>query len=162
MKKNLSLAICLLIFPIATFSQTKLIAHKSHSGSLSDFEVTQSSDNFGLPQQILKSITWLSDTSVLEKGEHWGREYVDTVYNHIYCNNPNISIDSLKKLYSDHVEFINFDKRKNNGFFPFNPGNNFPKGPSGILILIVSIALLSFMMAIKTWKSQTIKQKISF
>ncbi|MBL4578668.1 MAG: hypothetical protein JKX74_09360 [Flavobacteriales bacterium] len=97
----------LLLIATPSLSQTKMIAHLSHSGSPHTFSFT-GAGNFGLPAYTLDSIVKLSDTSVVEIGgyRNWARE-VDTVINHPYCNNPKISLDSLQQIYG-HVKLVGF------------------------------------------------------
>jgi hypothetical protein len=106
--KAVLLLIALIISNSGIQAQTKIIALKSHSGQMRALEFS-GTDNFGLPSQTIKTITLLSDTSVVIS--YTTRYYQnDTVYHHLYCNNPEISLDSLKKIYPE-VSFIGFEKK---------------------------------------------------
>lgn len=117
------------------FTQTKLIAHKSHSGKTSNFRTameTNSSDlnssNFGVPPKryfpkidtvkyISDSITIITNRYVSFRHKTLYRTY-DTIYNH-FLFKKGTSIDNLKKAIeeefefdnsSDSIVFIGFDK----------------------------------------------------
>ena len=67
MKKNL-LLIILLAFCITGFSQTKKIAHRSHSGKNATL-IMNDDDNFGLPPTIkdtAKKVPLKKDTAVVQ------------------------------------------------------------------------------------------------
>jgi hypothetical protein len=48
------------------FCQTKLIAHKSHSGKMNTFKTSIYRDNFGLPPQRIDSIVRISKFKIVE------------------------------------------------------------------------------------------------
>lgn len=108
---------CLLLFLLPAHAQTKLIAHKSHSGSASTFSKAYQDGlfaiqnaNFGLPGnnniQVLDTVIALNDSVTLFKYREsivchrWGTDYkqlsgsdfqakVDTVVNHPIFNRKN-------------------------------------------------------------------------
>lgn len=131
----------LLLFPIAISAQTALIAHKSHSGNAKSFGASFSSSfgrielpgNFGEPPARMLAVTKLSDTTVLLKNDQWGDFSEDTIYHHPIFNDPNITVDSLKKIYGKDVKFINFEPTKKiedeqNNALPVSPNDNIAPG----------------------------------
>jgi hypothetical protein len=134
----------LLLFPVALSAQTALIAHKSHSGNAKNFKTSFSGSfgrieppgNFGEPPARMLAVTKLSDTTVLMKNERWwgSNEFSqDTIYHHPIFNDPNITVDSLKKMFGQNVEFTNFEpKKKNeeeqNNALPVSPNDNITPG----------------------------------
>jgi hypothetical protein len=95
-------------------AQTKYIAYKSHSGDMDYFmSDEQPEDDFGLPPAQMTKIKKINDSTVVEYAKEWGSNYTytDTVVNHIYCSNPNISVDSLKKIYPNDIEFEGFEQK---------------------------------------------------
>ncbi len=141
------------------FSQTKLIAHKSHGGKRSTLDLLSTEDNFGLPSrsESIKRVTKLDSRTVVIEYHYYGAE---TVKDHeVFCN-PLISLDSLKSRYDEHVEFIGFDKpytnpedkKKNKkdffiGLFWWNTP------AAGLLILITTLCSLIGGLAYYHWKS---------
>lgn len=104
------ITIILLTFGVGLINaQTAKIAFKSHGGNMNDFFTTLDMDSdFGLPPKIIKKIIKTSDTTVVEIGEQMGKKLIDTVVNHPYCHNPNIDLDSLKKMYPASTKFEGF------------------------------------------------------
>lgn len=124
----------IVVLSLKLFGQTKLIAHKSHSGSMEGFSIN-TVDNFGLGEpyislqkaikledgrviiaKISGQLDWINknvhsiDKTTFLKNviEHNGT--IDTLSQHPVWNNPNIGIDSLKVLYGNEIEYIGFDK----------------------------------------------------
>jgi hypothetical protein len=97
--------VLLLLLCSQVFAQTKLVAHRSHSGTAATFS-SREEGNFGWiePRQILKKVIRLSDTTAIEVFDV-GR---DTTVRHPYWNNPRIRLDSLKKLFPD-ISFEGFE-----------------------------------------------------
>ena len=98
---------------IASHSQTKLIAFKSHSGNLAYF--TPSSNHvLGLPSFRIDTVIKV-DSSIVEIGGRgsygWGRQ-VDTIKAHPYCYLPEYTLKDLKSSYPYDVIFLGFDKKK--------------------------------------------------
>jgi len=107
MKTLLSL---LVLFTTSVFGQTTIIAHKSHSGTAATF-FAEPSSNFGEPPSRVVSIEKLNDTTVIQHWDQWHWRDQDTLYNHPILSDPNISVDSMKKIYNYGVEFKNFEKK---------------------------------------------------
>ncbi len=112
MKIQLILATCLIAG--TTVAQTGLIAHKSHSGSAATFALADPG-NFGEPPSRLVKVIWINDTTVLTQTDPFGNgdtPIEDTVYHHPVYSDPNIAVDTLKKMHYYGVEFENFDKKE--------------------------------------------------
>lgn len=95
-------------------AQTKYIAYKSHAGDMDYFmSDEQPEDDFGLPPTRMTKIKKINDSTVVEYAKEWGspNTITDTVVNHIYCSNPNISVDSLKKIYPEGIELEGFEQK---------------------------------------------------
>jgi hypothetical protein len=125
-----AIAICSAPSPRA-FSQTQLIAHRSHGGAIESFKAGREDDfgtspemeyrmsKKGLSIGIIDSVIRLSDTSAIEIGRGTmspGSEargipgtVRDTVYRDHYWNNPRIPVDSLRKLFPE-ITFIGFER----------------------------------------------------
>lgn len=98
--------VLILLFSVSAFSQTELIAYKSHSGNMAHFKLT-GYDNLGEPPIFIDSIIKLNDTTIVEYLS-WGGN--DTVQNHPVCKMSQASLDSLKGSYYDYsIRFINFE-----------------------------------------------------
>lgn len=121
--KYLVLLLCVLAFCLSN-AQTKIIAHKSHSGSKQSFKAA-GPDNFGLDMRMYRkrsrtvSITKIADTLFVFKNHVTIPLYSnikdsfewDTVYSHQLLENPAIDHDSLQKLFQE-VELIGFNKNQ--------------------------------------------------
>lgn len=93
------------------FAQTGLIAHKSHSGTAATFTFADPG-NFGAPSPTLVSVKWLNDSTVVQKMDRWGGNREDTLYNHPIYSDPNIPLDSIRKMnWFENVEYIDTAKR---------------------------------------------------
>ncbi len=102
-----------LFFSAIVNAQTAKIAFKSHGGDMNDFFTTLDMDNdFGLPAKTIQKIIKTSDTTVVEVAEIMGKTVTDTVLNHPYCNNPDVSLDSLKRIYPSKTKFVGFENAK--------------------------------------------------
>lgn len=113
--KTIYTVIIILLFSVNSFSQTELIAFKSHSGNMEYFKV-DGADNLGGPAIMIDSIFKLNDSTIIEYNSYgWGNSnngpvYTDTVVNHPICKIPNVPIDSLKGIYyRSNIIFIGFD-----------------------------------------------------
>lgn len=90
--------------------QTNVIAHRSHSGKISTLRLS-ADDNVGLPPSKLYKVIRLSETSVVTfRSLGSTRKEIDTVYHHEYFCNPQITLDSLKKIYPQ-IKFIGFKSK---------------------------------------------------
>jgi hypothetical protein len=170
MKKIFTLvSLCLLLFN--TTAQTKIIAHKSHSGTSEAFSASDD-DNFGLSpefQSRLDTVIKLTNNRVIEifhiPAYENSERIVDTMTNHPVFNNPEVSLDSMKKRYPN-VEFIGFDQpvktqkkskkhRARASLSNMSFSNENTNGGSGTMML-TGISLLLFMIiALLLWRSQT-------
>jgi hypothetical protein len=90
---------------LSAFTQTAIIAHKSHSGNAATF-VIDPSTNFGAIEIQQPMITKINDTTIIIYDQYGG---VDTVYNDPFFSKKNISIDSLNNSSFRYYHFINFD-----------------------------------------------------
>lgn len=108
MKTHSAIAIALsFIATSAAMSQTALIAHRSHGGSVQSFSAA-GADNFGdVRRRIIDSVVRTSDTTAIE----FSNEGQDTTYNNPYWNNPKIGVDSLRKRFPE-IKFIGFEKAR--------------------------------------------------
>lgn len=113
--KQLLLFTLLLVGGI-TFSQTKSIAFKSHSGDMAYFNPV-STDKFGLPPMSIDSIIFFNDSTIIEVSSIGGNWHVvkDTVVNHPYFKDTAVSVDSIQKIYyPESTVFVGFEKVKSN------------------------------------------------
>ena len=110
-KSNLFLAALAVAACTNAHSQTKMIAHRSHSGSTATFS-TKGEGNFGNPPMRIDSLIKISDTKMILVSDPFYRQR-DTIdiKSYPYTANPNIPLDSLKKLYPE-TTFVGFDKPK--------------------------------------------------
>jgi len=186
--KTLILTIALFILSLTAFSQTKMIAHKSHSGSLQTF-TTKGAHNFGNPPMpmVIDTVKRLSDTTVARFfHDYWGNNS-DTIHKHPHFNNVAIALDSLQKMYPE-TTFIGYEttppqnqqqqqnnqqqpqgkkakkekkkrnKKKDKSTFFLLP--NLPNGGTpGLLIIILSISSLIFYSTRKKKKYALAKTK---
>ncbi|MEO6047313.1 MAG: hypothetical protein ABIQ57_07555 [Candidatus Kapaibacterium sp.] len=110
------------------FSQTQLIAHRSHGGDNESFRGAREDDFGNSPEMdyrmsrrglsigVIDTVIRLSDTSAIEIGRgrmgiETGRRLTDTVYRDHYWNNPHVTTDSLRRLFPA-ITFIGFEKKK--------------------------------------------------
>ena len=101
-----------------TFSQTTLIAHKSHSGNASTFTFADPG-NFGaielfnqmpsMPLPVIVKVTKLSDSTVIMTSKQEEILKTDTIYRHPIFNDANMSVDTMRVIYPE-VQFENFEK----------------------------------------------------
>jgi hypothetical protein len=172
MKKIFTL-VSLFLLLFNTTAQTKIIAHKSHSGTSEGFSASDD-DNFGLPSQFrsrLDTVIKLTNNRVIEifhiPAFENSERVVDTMTNHPVFNNPEVSLDSMKKRYPN-VEFIGFDQptktpkkskkhraRASLSIMSFSDENT--NEGSGVRILTGLSLLLFMIITLLLWKSQTRK-----
>ena len=104
--KTIYLLFVLMFGVFNTFSQTELIAYKSHSGNMAYFKLS-GFDNLGEPPIFIDSIIKLNDTTIIEYLS-WGGN--DTILNHPVCKLSQSSLDSLKGTYYNYsIQFIDFE-----------------------------------------------------
>jgi len=117
----------ILVFLMQTmiFAQTKLIAHKSHSGSNANFNLALNEDlfdinesNFGnpIPRYSLDSIRKVQDSVLVEYSSKKNSKNIkiDSVKKHPFCNGL-ISKDSVDKIFKSQgrkVKIIGFKSQK--------------------------------------------------
>lgn len=117
--KTLSFFIAFMALNVFVFAQTKLIAHKSHSGKLSAFSIN-GEGNFGegniiVPKYTSKRITKISDNLFVEEGsfETSAAIHLDTltIINDevwvVYNNKPNTII---LRDWNENMEFVGFSE----------------------------------------------------
>ena len=93
------------------FTQTKRIAHLSHSGSLDAF-ILQGNDSFGLPPMTIDSLIFVNDTTLVQVSSIGGDWHVqkDTMINHPLLLDEKIDVDSMKYYYrGDQTKFVGFE-----------------------------------------------------
>lgn len=95
----------LVLVALNASGQTKLIALKSHSGELSALK-NETDGNFGIVPARLDSVIKIGPSCVVEINNHGFR---DTIYEHPYFLNPDVSLNQLKKLFP-RIHFVGFDK----------------------------------------------------
>jgi hypothetical protein len=100
-----------LVFNFYSFSQTKLIALKSHSGDIHSIN-SESDGNFGIAPVRLDSVIKISPTCIVEI-DNFGRR--DTVFKHPTFLNPTISLEELKQQYP-RIKFVGFDTNSKKSF----------------------------------------------
>lgn len=142
----LSIAILLANFIVA---QTKIIAHKSHSGSMSHFNPQDYKDSFGLPDFDYLKVIKLSDSCIARIGVY--RHKTDTICGaEAIIDIKEIENNTPKPLYF-RTEFQGFQNSKTEDseasptekkIFPFHFPNVTPS--AGLIILLLSIPLLGF------------------
>jgi hypothetical protein len=153
MKSTFALILILTGFVLA--AQTKVIAHKSHSGHMHTL-IKNTEDNFGLnpDHQILKvdSVQRVSPAMILLYKQAYGDQGVlkDSVFLNTNPNNIVAVLDSLKKVYPS-AKFIGFDtsvrtKKKNKSEIVLIIPDQFPSSgmPLFISILLTGTILLGW------------------
>jgi len=148
------------LFVSYSFSQTKAIAHKSHSGDMANFSIIDYDDNLGLPSAHLVEVIKLNDsTAVLVKSRDFKDRYLET--DTIISNPIEPYVKSLLK-YEDlnQIKLVGFDslkaaltpsaeKNKRNSIHIIPIKNN---SNSGQMMLYLSIISLVFLMILFTWR----------
>lgn len=112
----------LLFLSYAAITQTKLIAHKSHSGNSENFSAENYSDNFGLvePYFPVTKLKLLPNNCVVQYREH---KLNDTLCEHPYFSGK-YTLEQIKKFYPENTEFIGFEKNFFNDSVPVKPIKN--------------------------------------
>ncbi len=124
MKHLITSILLTLIFNIG-FTQTKIIAFKSHSGNSADFDASLENDNFGdFPEmhliKIFDTVKVISDSQFVEV---WHHQYLGTFEDSTrkyYYNrdtnliSPNYRIDTkiIKENYPSYTIFKNYEAEK--------------------------------------------------
>lgn len=113
----------LFLIPVGIQAQTGLIALKSHNGTAATYHPV-STGNFGAPPldwelrqiplqkiPVIREVIKINDTTVLIKSVlESGQADSALIYNHSVFSNPNITVDSMRKMGFEEVEFRQFDK----------------------------------------------------
>jgi hypothetical protein len=132
------------------YSQTDIIAQKSHSGSVKEIS-GNSKDNFGGPQfsrgYLIDTIRRLNDSIVLQIGENG----IDSVCHHPYLNDTNVSIETLQNLYDPRIKFVGFDKNIKTIEEPKKYKNGFTWG-IGLILTFSFVSTILFKMKKATSK----------
>lgn len=170
MKKYLIIFLFLGVLSNA-FSQTELIAYKSHSGDMDKFD-DAGCENLGIPPLRIDTIVILNDSTIIEiSSRHWsGRPgfcVKDTVVNHpMYQKSSDYK--KLKGTYYDtSIVFINYDtlsakekkrmakkQKKENSVFPVS--TQFPNSGNRLLVML---SLFMGLFVVMIWQFN--KRKIS-
>jgi hypothetical protein len=110
MKTTILMTLLCIGLSIGTSAQTKMIAHRSHSGPTADFSPA-GDDNFGNPPMHMDTLIRLSDTAIVEimSYGYGDAPQRDTVYNHPYFNKPGISMEEIQSMYPRFTVFIGFE-----------------------------------------------------
>lgn len=86
-------------------AQTKIIALKSHSGDMTALK-SEKDGNFGIAPTRLDSVVKIGANCIVEINNYGFR---DTVYEHPYFLNPDVSLQELKQRFP-RIHFVGFDK----------------------------------------------------
>ena len=134
-----------------SIAQTELIAYKSHSGDMEDFN-PESDENLGIPPMRIDTIIILNDSTIVEiSSRHWsGRNGFcakDTVVNHPMYEGRSDYEKLRGNYYDTTIVFINYDtltakqkkridkkKKKENSMIPIS--GNFPKSNHYIWVML--------------------------
>lgn len=99
--------LCICLTASISQAQTAIIAHKSHSGTATDFSA-EAFGNFGIPSRKMVQIVYVNDSTTLNIYTRFGDEFeADTIHAPISYN---LDIDSIKTAvpYLRNVEYVNF------------------------------------------------------
>ena len=152
------------IWPI--HSQTSVIAHKSHSGQMTNFSLQDYDDNLGLPSPRLTEIIKLNDsTAVMVRVQPMmeNHQMYDTVrsypiedYVESYLKYRNLDRINLVGFDALKAKILNKRKKENKGTF-YSPIK--PKFSIDILLLglIISVITYSFFLYHKQKKGHSMK-----
>ena len=145
--KSIFITIISIIFFMGNgYTQTKQIAHKSHSGSAASFNL-DAPDNFGIVIRILSdSIIKINDSTAVERIQQTFSHttLVDTLRSAIFAQITNEQKDSINKRREVPVVFVGFDAatiRKNSS-------KNVQKKSYTLLPLFPSPRMTLFMIAL--------------
>ncbi len=102
-----------LLFSGFSFSQTNIIAAKSHASNQA-FDKNDT-DNFGLPNEtrIVQRVEYLKDDCLIETAEVTMFEtkiQVDTICDHPFLKNGSLDVDRIKAMYPEGTKFAGFDR----------------------------------------------------
>jgi hypothetical protein len=130
MKKSIILLVTSLILNSLSYSQTKQIAHKSHSGSTENFNSDAYNDNFGLyePYFPVEKVVLTKKKCLVEIRSN---KKADTICDHPYLSGQ-YTLQEIKTFYGENVEFKGFE----NKFFNDSIPNKKPQTNKNSLYLI--------------------------
>lgn len=104
----MKLLLLALLLPVISYSQTNIIANRSHHGELTEAHLE--TDNFGLPAPMIDSIIYIGGTCVVEATSQMrASTYYDTVCDHPLFLEHDFDLREIKKHYSTRVKFIGFE-----------------------------------------------------
>lgn len=165
--------LCLLISGFMTLAQTKIIAHESHGGGQASFSL-EKEDCFGQPREFdyrLDSVIKHERNAVVEiyhrkeKGKCLNCRLVDTTQQHPIFNNPEVSLDSMQRLFPD-VVFVGFDKVTKEKKVKLKAGLNTSFEPlqemqrvNGVKKLIGLTIMLFLLLATLLWKQSKVDRE---
>lgn len=160
------------LWTLLSAAQTKIIAHKSHSGAQQNFTAA-GPDNFGLDMRMYRwrrktvQITKLNDTLYVFKNKVENLMYqardsfeFDTVYSHQFVENPGLNVDSVLR-FNPEVELIGFDVDRNPVYDTLNapkkealPITGVPSGGSsgGNTWYLLVAGLVAIAIGFSTWR----------
>jgi hypothetical protein len=94
-----------------SYSQTKEIAWKSHSGSSAHFNPSSNGDlGVDYPDPILVRIEKLNDTTFQKTYERFnGSTYDEISYNDLFWMRPQVVLDSLAAKYYPDTKMVGFE-----------------------------------------------------
>lgn len=106
------LIIYLVTLPLFAFSQTKLLAHKSHSGSSNDIHIS-SSGNFGLPDLSIDSVLFENQCIVVvtSYGGFMGHKHAEPICDSPYLRGE-IDFETFQKEFPSETIFSGFPEEK--------------------------------------------------
>lgn len=135
------------------FSQTSVIATKSHSTDVS--EAALESDNFGemAPSPTVDTVVYLSPDCVIHKGENYfsGR-YADTVCDYWYYQQNGYSRKVMKNFHGEQVVLIHFPEEKKADGQPNYFRSRTQRQDNSILFWVLLSAALGSVLVLKTRK----------
>lgn len=140
MKKIQFVILALFFVHSAYFTQTKQIAHKSHSGIEENFYADEYYDNFGLfePYYPVEKVV-ITDKNCLV--EIRSNKQSDTICNHPYLTGQ-YTFTEIKAFYPDGVKFYGFENKFYNDSIPVKQQNPKSKNPKKSIYLIALIVFL--------------------
>ena len=104
--KTISLFLTFFVISLS-FSQTKQIAHKSHSGKNQDFIAENYNDNFGIITPKIEEIILLKNNCIVEVPTY-GKN--DTVCDHPYFTGQ-YTLEEIKGFYRTNTKFTGFENK---------------------------------------------------
>lgn len=101
-----------LIINSLVFSQTKQVAHKSHSGTAENFDANDYTDNFGLDESMffqVEKVKYVKENCVIEYAVNYRKQKkIDTICDHPYFSGQ-YTLDQIKTFYPEDTKFEGFE-----------------------------------------------------